>query len=134
MRCCDGHVVRCDGGANGDRAAGAGSHLDLWLASGAGSGVLVSQFTPAGLEELAHAVACLANGRIVLVKHLAIIEDLTHVHAEVLTGFVAQILQFLFDCGQVHGSFDYFSICGKLLGVYWQKKWPRVLMKLHFPQ
>jgi len=51
--------------------------------------VLVSQFTPAGLEELAHAVACLANGRIVLVKHLAIIEDLTHVHAEVLTGFVA---------------------------------------------
>jgi len=32
---------------------------------------------------------CLAYRRIILVEHLTVVEDLTHIHAKVLTGFVA---------------------------------------------
>jgi len=45
---------------------------------------------------------CLAYRRIILVEHLTVVEDLTHIHAKVLTGFIAigkkgQLVMFVFE-------------------------------------
>lgn len=47
-----------------------------------------AQLVPTRLKELAHAMARLPYGRIVLVERLAIVEDLTNVDAKLFLGLV----------------------------------------------
>jgi hypothetical protein len=51
--------------------------------------MLVGDFGPAQLKVFAQCVSGLADGRIVLVEHLTIVEYLTDVGDKVITAFVA---------------------------------------------
>ena len=55
------------------------------------SGVFVRQLSPTYFKKLTHTMPRFANGRIVFVKQLAVVENLTHIHTKVLAAFVAEI-------------------------------------------
>ena len=52
-----------------------------------------TELVPPRLEELAHAVAGLPHRAVVLVERLAVVENLPHVRAKLLLGFVAGKIQ-----------------------------------------
>ena len=89
-----------------------------------------SQLGPARVEKRLHAVAGLADGRVVLVERDAVDEHEVEVGAKVVPRLVQAVVQFFADGAQVHGRADDLFVGGELFRVDGQEEGPGLFVRL----
>lgn len=89
---------------------------------------IARQVGPTFLEEGLHVPTAFSDGTVVFIKYLAVLEDHVNIILELILAFVNSVIEFLPDCGNVHGDLDDFLVSRELLGVDRSQERPGVFM------